>query len=475
MKGNSLKKLERFFLFFSSEDIYFIERFINDKKGTPESRIKYYFLVIGIAVLIFFICSTVSITFFILNILEGYLRILSIPIGVFIGLLLSNIYLFLLYTITPTLFNTVDKKKRKNTKLKDVKNTYQNTSIFSFSFLFRAIFIVFIALIIAQPLNVALFINMNIFHLGDKEITQIEYYKTESLIKSYLTVDSQYTESEKKIFNTLAIYNNYLNNQDANLYNEIKGKTIYDEITINKLNTFKNELQDLNSNFIKRKVYSLKTHHKLIEVNSFIEEITLNDQNFLAFLQENTNIKNIFFKNYIDNSIPLFIDKIKNHLDLKNILEKNNLYTLKIKYLLGNNFFAFILTVLVAITFCLPVFAKFLIRKKFNYYKFRGSFENSIINDIYIQHCQTYNQTLYDKVSESYNQVIHRLGNQLELIRPLNFKRYLELKNQITNDSVVPTIEKYQYWADPPFRTERKSEIFRNSQKDLIDKMYNQK
>ena len=132
-----LNKIEQFLLFFSSEDVYVIEKYLKNKSGSKkELSIKYYFLTIGFAVLIFFVYTAISTIFFIYNIFDGFSKLLSIPIGLFIGLLLANIYLFLLYTITPSILFTADKKKKRIAKIKDIRNTQEINSLLSSSFFF---------------------------------------------------------------------------------------------------------------------------------------------------------------------------------------------------------------------------------------------------------------------------------------------------------------------------------------------------
>src|SRR5690606_11729751 len=190
-----LNKIEQFLLFFSSEDVYVIEKYLKNKSGSKkELSIKYYFLTIGFAVLIFFVYTAISTIFFIYNIFDGFSKLLSIPLGLFIGLLLANIYLFLLYTITPSILFTADKKKKRIAKIKDIRNTQEINSLLSSSFFFRGFFIVFIALTISQPLNVWLLVDLNILNLGKKEIIQLENYRSQSLLDSYIINDEHYSK-----------------------------------------------------------------------------------------------------------------------------------------------------------------------------------------------------------------------------------------------------------------------------------------
>jgi hypothetical protein len=88
-------------------------------------------------------------------------RWISIPTGLLWAALVINLYLLLLYTISPALLPVANKKKHTKqdkaglqivSKIGDPKNPF-----LSFSFLTRVVFITFLAIIIAQPFNVCFF------------------------------------------------------------------------------------------------------------------------------------------------------------------------------------------------------------------------------------------------------------------------------------------------------------------------------
>jgi hypothetical protein len=88
-------------------------------------------------------------------------RWISIPIGIIWALLVTNLYLLFLYTISPTLLPVAIKKKTsikgRIKKVLTVINPLGKSSYRSFSFLFRTGLILFLAVLIAQPFNVLLF------------------------------------------------------------------------------------------------------------------------------------------------------------------------------------------------------------------------------------------------------------------------------------------------------------------------------
>ncbi|WP_343566121.1 DUF4407 domain-containing protein [Sphingobacterium sp.] len=478
----SLSKFEHFLFFFSSEDVYVIERYIQLKEENKEYKIKYYFLTIGLAVLIFFICAAISTMFFIYNIFDGYSRLLSLPIGLFIGLLIANIYLFLLYTITPTILDTVDKKKKNDIHIKDIKNTQESTSIFSFSFLFRLAFIAFIGLIIAQPLNVWLLVDMNPLGLGNKEIVQIERYKSESLVDSYLTNDDHYTKNEivlfKDINEKLAYieHGRYDLSEIKSIINTINQKVKEDESAIKQLNQFKYKLNRINRNFLKKRFNYQETAALTSQINGFVEQMAQSDHHFLDKLEglnRNKSLDRNIFGFYLQNAIPLIEEKIESHDQLKQLLDKNTLYTLKIKLLMAENPFALIVAILTISVFCIPVFAKFFIRSKFNYYKFRAGSEKTIISRLYEIHRKTYADLINTKLKAQLDNSNEYLLQKLAPVKRINTPLYHYIENDLLQRTHREEIEKFEYWNDAPFRTQRKSDVKLPNKEDLINKLYN--
>ncbi len=478
----SLSKFEHFLFFFSSEDVYVIERYLQLKEGNKEYRIKYYFLTIGLAVLIFFICAAISTMFFIYNIFDGYSRLLSLPIGLFIGLLIANIYLFLLYTITPTILDTVDRRKRNDIKIKDIKNTQESTSMFSFSFLFRLAFIAFIGLIIAQPLNVWLLVDMNPFGVGKKEIVQIERYKSESLVDSYLTNDHHYTKNEivllKDINEKLAYIDHGRHDvlEIQSTINIINQKVKKDESAVKQLNQIMSKLNHINKNFLKKRFNYQETAALISQINAFVEQMAESDQDFLDKLQTmnvNQSLDRKIFGFYLQNAVPLIREKIESHDQLKKLLDKNTLYTLKIRLLMTENLLALVIALLTIVIFCIPVFAKFFIRKKFNYYKFRAGSEKTIITKLYENHRKNYADLINARLKAQLVDSNENLLGKLAPVKRINTPLYEHTENDLLQRTDREEIEKFEYWNDAPFRTQRKSDVKLPNKEDLIKKLYN--
>lgn len=137
----SLRSVRTFLCFFSGEDAYII--------GKCSMRIQFYFAFIGLFVQLIFLGCLLSAGTFTHHLFPA-IGMLSIPMAGVWAALLICIYLLLLYTISPLLLPIEE----------DARQRVQAISVHplrSASMLFRLILIIFIAVIVAQPLNVTLF------------------------------------------------------------------------------------------------------------------------------------------------------------------------------------------------------------------------------------------------------------------------------------------------------------------------------
>lgn len=150
--NRAIHRLRLFFCFFSGEDDFII------RKCKP--RIQLSFALIGFFVLLVFIGCWVSAALFMTHIFDGG-RWISIPTGIIWAMLVTNLYLLLLYTVSPSLLPISRKKKiRKGDKIIKVlveSKAEEIHPLLRFSLFVRIAFIVLLAIIIAQPFNVFLF------------------------------------------------------------------------------------------------------------------------------------------------------------------------------------------------------------------------------------------------------------------------------------------------------------------------------
>lgn len=122
--------------------------------------------------------------------------------------------------------------------------------------------------------------------------------------------------------------------------------------------------------------------------------------------------------------------------------------------------------------FLTPVYIKFLIRNKSEFYEKKRRIETEFIKDTYLKFKETYSE-IFEKVDVENKFKLHQKINNILSKYPqkmplLSSQIVQEILTKFEHDRVV----KYEYWADPPFRTTKK-EVFRklNSEQEFIADM----
>lgn len=144
-----------------------------------------------------------------------------------------------------------------------------------------------------------------------------------------------------------------------------------------------------------------------------------------------------------------------------------------VKLLMGNNYKAWSITAIVVFIFISPILLKYRIRKLGEFYELKASIKKRIIIDDYQEFKQTYSLTL-EKTIERYNEAVWtRLMPLLNSLQKVSHPSYRQHFNIIEEELTVPSIQKYEYWADPPYRTLRKSHLSgAHSEKDFLTHIY---
>jgi hypothetical protein len=135
----------------------------------------------------------------------------------------------------------------------------------------------------------------------------------------------------------------------------------------------------------------------------------------------------------------------------------SNTYANTIKTLLSTNIFSWLVTVIVAIIFLLPVYWKYSIRSLGGFYEVKANIEKRIIEDDYIDFKMDYKIILENNISDfnkkTWDNTMPFL-NKLEIVSKTKYNNFFsEISAELQNEN----IEKYEYWADPPFRTIKKN------------------
>lgn len=144
-----------------------------------------------------------------------------------------------------------------------------------------------------------------------------------------------------------------------------------------------------------------------------------------------------------------------------------------IKQLLTTNPLATIITIAVIAIFLLPVYLKYSIRKLGEFYEQKAEIKKRIIIDDYNDFKKEYKRIIENNISNYNKSVWENLMpylNKLEKINPIAYQEHFtEINNELINDK----IEKYEYWANPPFRTILKSKTKSVlSEQELLNHIY---
>lgn len=497
----------RLFLFTcSGEDNYILKRC----KWGIQKR----FALIGVFVLIIFIGCFFSAALFSYSLFQGA-RWASVPIGIFWGAIIVNMYLLLLYTISPAIIPLACKKKIKgNNSL----NEKVKTGFFTFSMISRIGFMMLLAIIIAQPLNFSILSNSIKIH--------IEKHKIQERVKLYSLTNSLLVQTElqnKNDFN--AKMQTHLNNSELQFYskqlNDVNYKISDDKNFIIITSKKVSQLNKIESHLFLSKKESEKKAILINEIDLLLDKQISSDSNLIDNLNTiamSGSLKSDF-DNYKNTLIDLLTKKIENYNNLNNLLEKSNFYIKTIQILLVENPLSWVITLLVCLTFLLPIYFKYkardisaklftvnqkdnpeLIRlreelidtKYFNwlenkiktvnvreirtsdYYFQRMLVEHKIILEEYDETKKVFSKLLTNNIRSFNRNSLTRILPLLEKLKKINFSKYQELSTQIIKEYKDELAVKYEYWLDCPFRTKRIHTVsIINNEVGLLDFVYN--
>lgn len=149
-------------------------------------------------------------------------------------------------------------------------------------------------------------------------------------------------------------------------------------------------------------------------------------------------------------------------------------YANSIKILLSKNPFAWIVTIIVAIIFLVPVYSKYSIRNMGGFYEVKAEIEKKIIEDDYKNFKQTYKNILENNISIYNKKTWENTMPFLNKLQIVNNEKHLKMYNDFSLELANEIINKYEYWADPPYRTNKKTNIKSAlSEADFINDNYN--
>jgi len=144
-----------------------------------------------------------------------------------------------------------------------------------------------------------------------------------------------------------------------------------------------------------------------------------------------------------------------------------------IKYLLSTNPLASLISLVVITIFILPIYLKYSIRNFDKFYEKKAEIEKLIIEDDYQNFKKKYSLLLESNIIKCNKYVWENLLPFLTKLKQVNPMAYQKHFEEINNELINEKIEKYEYWANPPFRTIHKAKTKNTlSEQDLIDFIY---
>jgi hypothetical protein len=452
--NKTINSFRLFLCTFSGEDNFII------KKCSIAIQIR--FALIGVFVIAIFIgCFTSAYEFF-NSLFQGNFFI-SFPIGIIWALLVTNMYLLLLYTVSPAILPT---KKNKN----GINNNFFTASMF-----FRISFMSLLAIIIAQPLNVIIF-NSSIQNILQKHIR-------EEKTKMVVIADSLLIKNEIILFNDFnkKVKISCSNYEIIGIQNNLS--VIKQKIESDKKFIKEAKLKFESLNRIENKTW-LNSNEKLLRNNLLNDLSQLTDTEISSdktFLNDLDNAQ-IFnqsliadFDKYKNNLRTAINQKLDNYQKLDYLLSKSNFYIKRIQLILFENPFSWLITFGVCLIFLLPIYFKYKVRDKTGFYDKKIEIEKKIVLDEYSKFKKTYSKLLKHNISKYNYKSLEELNTYLLKLRSINQSNFITIENHIKEEYKEEVISKYEYWADNPFRTINKFD-HKNlaKEKDFLKTIYSE-
>jgi hypothetical protein len=155
------------------------------------------------------------------------------------------------------------------------------------------------------------------------------------------------------------------------------------------------------------------------------------------------------------------------------LLESSHFFVKRLAILSQDNIFYWIINVCVWLLFFYPIFDKYNIRNQKRFYITRREIENRIVLDEYNLFKLHYERILEHRLSDYNSGLKHALApviNSMEIVNP---QKYKDLYHEMFTLTAIRSFEKFELWADPPFRTVRKEENKRNkTEQDFLKLIY---
>ena len=460
--NKAVNQLRLFLCTFSGEDDIII------KKCPKEIQLSFAF--IGLFVILIFIGCFVSATTFTYSLFDEN-PMISTPFGIFWAFMIIIIYLLLLYTITPPILpNNYKNKKRKLV----VTKVNSNNRFLTLSMLLRMGFILLLAIIIAQPLNV--------YFLSKSTETSIEKFKQEQKARMIIVSDSLLIQNEvtlsKDFEHKINLKVKRGNENQMKLEKQaIDLKISSDSIFVKNAFNLLDSINKMDKLSILPKKLKITRDSLVTELSSLVEKEIESDYQFKIDVERITcsdkSLKEDF-EVYKNNLVKVIDSKIENYQKLDALLDKSNFYLQKIAVLLKENPISWIITMAVCLLFLLPIYLKFIVRNKTGFYDKKEMIEKRLVIDAYNEFKNHYSKILSAKVAEYNKKHKAEIHQSLLKIKDFKPKRFKQLLLEINEEYRDEPVSKYEHWADCPFKTQKKlnESSISNDEKALLKLLY---
>ncbi len=393
--------------------------------GKTKGTVKITFAFIGCFVLMIFIVSFYSSAHFIYQLFNENL-FLAIPIGIVWGLMIANIYLLLLYTITPRIL----KGKERTIKGIKIKETEESKFLSSVSVGFRIAFVVLIAVIIAQPWLITTFSSV-----AQKDLDNYkQQYKNTFLIQADSILIVQEVKLKDELtrsldFVTVGKSDSFL---VANAGKDIFEKIQEDEDFLILASEMQKEIAKSKSKWLinkKQKTDSLYNELALL-VESEITNDSLFILNFKPIVSQNAVIERALNETY-QKLLSVISEKSKQYKNLDTVLSASNFYIRKIQIINSNFPLAWGMTGVVVLAFIIPIILKYRIRNTSNFYEIKKELEEKIVREEYKNFKKVYSTVFKEKFN-------------------------------------INNVSFYESCIDPPFNTTKKDKKYQYQNQDIF-------
>jgi hypothetical protein len=466
-----VNRIRRILCTFSGEDTLII--------GRCDKPIQIAFARIGFFVFCIFICCFVSAASFVHQTFDSHSLWVSLPVGFVWALLVTNIYLLLLYTVSPTLLPVARKKGRRKIRVSENETGRKKfRSAFTLSFILRISFISLLAILIVQPLNVWIVFDSPITFFPSVR-NRLEDFKSEYRINMVLvangTLIRQELQDQTDFFQGIELRTSEKNavivrNQLATLREKIAA----DERFLQQSQVLMDSLGRMTAHFYISNKPACDSLRGVLN-RMLIDELE-SDRRLVATIGQirfnDTRLQSEFEK-YSDALVKTITHKIDNYYQLNALLSRSNFFIKKIQILLSQSSLSWFLTLLGCSLFLVPVYWKYSIRNRGGFYEEKQRVENEFVLRKYSEFKTRYTEIFAVKMAEYNLRVGNALAPWLEQLKVYAPKQYEIVRWEMEAELSTHPIIKYEYWADPPFRTKyQEHSIDLGSEDDLLKIIY---